>query len=524
MSNAGTVEERENMMKRIFCKILCALIFISGLVFTACNSWMTGDDFFGTIADEVKYANAEKVNVFIRYPSTNMGETSPNGNSTQKVDIPFTITAVDSAAYGFYKWAAFTTEDYSTIKQYNILFNTEEEYQETYAVKELPGSEVYFEDENNPVTTAKILTKRNDVYIMPICVRRPYIMSSIPADNATGVVKNTAITIVFSRPMDRSQLIAEDGTLLYGNSDYIAIQPYINSGEIYTYRDIDTDLEGQKMTASLSSSGRTLTIRLPEQNDKGEKIYFNPGNLLISLSRELRDTSGFTMASDVSISFSVVGQLDTTPPMVHELEVGAESLTTNGASPSDPMPHVGSVVNVRTWMSDRSKENEQGSSESAVTLVRYTLERLSGADSTEVVFSGTGTTLYEDQSYPYVSGTNFTTSPKAVLTDEQSKAGVVLAIDIDGSGSSASGDGLFKLTVWGEDVNGNVGNHSEPVDASSHAEAESKCIYFIKDTKAPEAISNSSCVSAESASAPYGWYNEESVSNKIGRASCRERV
>ena len=168
-------------MKKIIRRIPFLLVLALSLVFLSCDSWMSGNNFFDTISEEVKYANAPVISVYVRYPNRTMGETSPNGNSKQKVDIPFSITAVDANNYGFYKWAAFPTSEYETIRQYNdILFTTESKYEELYGAKELGEDEVVFEDPRSAVTTVRVLHERNDVFIMPICVRRPYIKVSLP--------------------------------------------------------------------------------------------------------------------------------------------------------------------------------------------------------------------------------------------------------------------------------------------------------------------------------------------------------
>ena len=199
-----------------------AFIAVCSVAFFSCDTWLSGKNFFGTIKEEVKYANAEEIPVYVRYAARTMGDTSPNGSATEKVDIPFEITAVDDTAYQFYMWAAFSTENYPPSKQYNnlLMLNSVDEFNTEYADKLLPETEVWFEDATSSSTRAKVINERDDVFIMPICVKRPTITQSIPKNDKEDVVRNTAITIVFSRSMDASKLIDADGSF---NQEYISI-------------------------------------------------------------------------------------------------------------------------------------------------------------------------------------------------------------------------------------------------------------------------------------------------------------
>ncbi len=496
-------------MKKGFGRNFALLIAFLSLLISGCDSWMTGDHFFDTIAEEVKYANAEVISVYVRYPNRNMGETSPNGSSKQKVDIPFTITAVDANAYGFYKWAAFSTEDFKTIKQYtNILFEGEDEYAEKFGVKELGEDEVYFEDVRNPVTTAKVLNARNDVFIMAICVRRPYVMSSIPASTVplSSTVKNASISITFSNPMDSSCLVNADGTL---NEDYVAIQPFRGSSEYLDTYDISDYLpDGAKMRAKLSDSKRTLTIRLPDI----EGVYFPAMSMHIGLAREIKDIHGYEMPNEEEIEFKILDELDSTPPVVQKLVVGSKNLDYNTSS-DDDIPRLGSVANFYALILDSAKEGEDPD-EANVNLIKYRVERIQSPAGS---LSKTGSALdVIDGQYAYIQGANYSDTPKAETVRNSTGSdfvairgmGMVQTVDL-----STYEDGLWKLTVWGTDNTGNEGDTSNPELSTQLATGTKSAmyLYFIKDTQAPTGTECADQIVAGNADAPYGWFNRGSM-------------
>ena len=68
------------------------------------------------------YSNAEHISVYVRYANAKMGETEPQGNTTMKVDVASQISAITGDDYGFVKWAAFSTTDFSSSKQHSYSY------------------------------------------------------------------------------------------------------------------------------------------------------------------------------------------------------------------------------------------------------------------------------------------------------------------------------------------------------------------------------------------------------------------
>ena len=192
-----------NKIVLIFCSIIMLFIF-------SCDSWMNNDNIYADIEYEVKVANAPKINVYVRYAMNRQGETTPNGNSTFKVGIPYDISAITDPEYGFVRWAAFTTDYLSSgdeqSKNKDIYFIDDEDYNKRILPHELSSEIVSFENSKSPTTVVTINKERNDIYLVPIIAQRPTVGLSIPSKGSSGVVRNMSVRINFTKPMIRNRL------------------------------------------------------------------------------------------------------------------------------------------------------------------------------------------------------------------------------------------------------------------------------------------------------------------------------
>ncbi|MBQ5400546.1 MAG: Ig-like domain-containing protein, partial [Treponema sp.] len=457
---------------------------ILALVFMGCETWLSGKNFFGTVEQEVKYANAEEIPVYVRYAARTMGDTSPNGRATEKVDIPFDVTAVDDTAYQFYMWAAFSTDDYPTSRQYNnlLMLNSIEEFNTEYADKLLPPSEVWFEDALSSSTKAKVINKREDVFIIPICVKRATVEQSIPKNNEENAVKNTGITIVFSRSMDKSKLINDNNTY---NQEYITIQRRTGSGESVGYIDYSEYFD----KATLSASGKTLTIRQrPEttgSSPDGSKMLPAGVTILVTISKDASDVLGVEMESDVKISFHTSNSTDTGAPVIEGIGIGYTTLSNAFESTSSNAntykgTRVKDKANIWAIANDPTSPGGTGSGEGNVYELYYSID-------------GENVDSYNLQGY--ASGEyNFEPPVESDPASLLSQGGVGFSVDV-----SSYADGLRHLRIYGTDLYTNSGYPTYVSDA-----------WFVKDTQAPS-TENAGRIETECTTAPNGWYNENSL-------------
>ncbi|MBP5444180.1 MAG: hypothetical protein J6Y60_13160 [Treponema sp.] len=512
-------------MKKRFGGLLTAIIIILVCGLTACDSWMSGNHFFDTVADEVKYANAEKISVYVRYPTTTWGTTTPNGTSQQKVDIPFAISAIDNSEYGFYKWAAFSTAKYPpTNGRHDVkLVESEEKFEAEYGNWLLGEDEVVFENPRSESTTVRILNDRNDVFIMPVCVRKPYLSSSVPSNNQVDAAKNTTIQLVFSNPMDPECLFDENQTIDYTedviegylNKVNIVVEQVMSTGEnpynadiTRKLRDVNGNLHtGEaQLSASLNKSRKTLTIKLPSG------LYWPNGTIMVTVSQAIRDNLGFTMPNNGQITFKAGDDMDTIPPEVIRVETGTTTLVDN--SEDGVYPRVGKKINIRAYITDKTKNNDTPS-EGNVNKVQYYLYKniSTPSDAVAPAYCTYNVTSGDNDYSPAV---NFTEAdgkyPKAVLSSGQRGLGVVFQADY--SGLNYTYDGLYKLVVCGVDNVGNPGDPDTPVKSTDDVAKPSKYVCFIRDTRAPSVSDLSSKITASNIQyAPYGWYGRDGLSH-----------
>ncbi len=507
---------RRNIMKKGFSitkKIAIALLSSLIVLLTNCDSWMKSDDFFGIIDEEVKYANAEKINVFVRYANTKEGSTNINGNSTQKVEVPFTVSAVTNDAYGFYKWAAFSTSDYSTGRQHAILFNDDADYIDSYLGKEISSSIVSFADPYSPETTVTINSSRNDVFIMPIVAERPMIATSLPASGASNVVKNMAIRVVFSKPMEPTSLLTTDEsgkTILTDQIEVFRTYGTFDNLSLVSIKDKFTNV-------SLGATGKTLTIRLPQ----GESMPTNT-TIRVVVGGEVKDSYGYEMGSEQYIQFTTGTASDSLAPVIDSVYAGFKTADDWGYNQNQD-----SESNAyRVQSNDLNDYGENDEDSISAKLLRH---RTSGivnlwvyaADITETSSQPTEADVYQLT----IRGTSITDNEGNESSHEKSEE---LLIQYESGGNSSSiaahesaygcqfeydasslPDGIIRIDIGAADTIGN--DNFSPECVMTDKGNYYKSVYIVKDSTKPDIESNAGKVKSDSTAAPYGWYNAETV-------------
>ncbi|MCR4899460.1 MAG: Ig-like domain-containing protein, partial [Treponema sp.] len=298
-----------NKLNKHLSKIFILCLSLGVLLFAgSCNSWMSNDDFMSKIESEVHDANASAIQVYVRYANSKMGTSEPSGYTTMKVDVAAELSAVTSDDYGFVKWAAFSTNDFPTSQQHsNLFYETAEKYEENFKPLELPESEVFFSNPTEPTTTVKIYKERNDVFIIPVVAKRPTIVTSVPTNGSSDVVRNTSIRILFSKEMDPASFADE-----FGNSNIV-----VTSGSA-VLTEAAGDLSAKDITAnlniSLGKTGKMLTIA-----PKSGYYFDNNSQITVNIYEEVCDTDGFELNGKISFSFTTGVKLDSLAPRIEEL-------------------------------------------------------------------------------------------------------------------------------------------------------------------------------------------------------------
>lgn len=521
---------------------------------TSCNSWMEDDGFFEDIEGEVKYANAPEISVFVRYASTEMGNTTPEGFVQFKKDIEAEISATTNDSYGFYRWAAFSTSFLdSGVQHSDFVFVNDENFEETMAPYELPDSVVYFEDRTSPKTKIKILEQRSDIYIIPIVAVRPSITLSIPGNGASSVIRNMTIRVNFSKPMDIDSFFDENGIC-----DKITItqgtQSFNNDGSIEVSTE---DITNRFAEPSLSTNGQMLTLRFKPKED-GTQDGFTPQSYVnIKISDEVKDTYGYTMGTvgkdkSYTLSFQAGTNFDTLAPRISELSGGIDSdftkfkglykdtgtastlgsfttfTLTQGAPTSlnqdinneyysDVLmsQRIKDKVNIRVLVEDISgagSGQSQMGAESDVSTILVRASRVFDKDGNPV--SATEENVIGQRNIQYValkndseiSGTYMALINAAnslYHTNLNNSKGYLFTYDL-----STLGDGLIRIDIAAVDTVGNNG-FGEGGQYSSEYGNGYATLFVVKDSTPPDAAQNSleNAITSVSALSPYSWYN-----------------
>lgn len=557
-------------MKKYFVIFLSAII----LLFTACDNWMQDDNFYTEIEDAVKVANAPQISVYVRYALTRQGKTDPDGISIFKVGIPHLISATTETEYGFVRWAAFTTDFVATgdnqSQNKDLYFIDDEDYNTRILPHEIPSPLVIFENPTSPSTTVTINLNQSNIFIVPIVAMRPAVSLTIPSRGSSGVVRNTAVRINFTKPMDEESFKNEVGqfdkiTITQGTQSFTADGDIeINSEDITNYFEPPVFSKNKKM----------ITLKF-DQNHISEG-YASQSSVNITVSREVKDIYGFNMTDDDKITFSVGSNKDTLAPRITQLTAGRDAnsfhmfqgvykdagtinnvgagtkMTLEGAAnaPVDnidsdffnPFVTVGQTpgylvrnnVVLRVLAEDIAGSGEgqsQTGIETDVVMIGMRAYHMYNADGTPSTFAYRDVNPDTDQIFKfkssnYVPQTNLTTSVQgaykslveavnAVIpgtdNDFATDKGCLLDYDL-----SDMPDGLIRIDVAAVDMVQNSGFTDGGAYSDEYGNAWSS-LFVIKDTTAPDAIGNSSFVNYDSSSASHitadGWFNETTFNN-----------
>ncbi len=488
---------------------------------------MKDDDFFSSVEEEVRVANAEKLNVFVRCAATKMGTTIPNGYEVFKQDVVSSVSMVPETDYGFWRWAAFSTDFFDPNKQHTtLLCQNPESYAESFAPFELDSTVVTFENPNSEITNVTIHANRNDIVLVPVCVERPMLTVSIPGSGEANVVRNMSIRLLFSKPMDPKSFYDEET----GASNFTFLQ---GRATITESSDVSlTDISDYFESPIFSMGGKLITFKL-----KSDKLFNANGQITVRYTGEVKDIYGYNVASGSSFQFRVGTAVDSSSPGIDVLTFGVDGkydTFTDIYSKFRSEANVASVKGVSdelcaTSLDDPAFETiaTYRTKSNIVDIYVHGIEykgssklklNASGDESeSDIVIIGTRSCLvYNKDGTP--TGSNIAEEKVAEI---DYAAGVSYSKDIPESAFSLSTgtlfsydisdypDGLIRIDVALADSVGNFGFD----DNCTNAENDNgyKSVFIVKDTSAPDAIAIKDAIESDSESAIYQWYNEKTL-------------
>lgn len=516
------------MRKNRIAKAIASMIpLLCVTIFNSCDSWMKDDDFFSSVEEEVRVANAEKLNVFVRCAATKMGTTNPNGYAVFKQDVVSSVSMVPETDYGFWKWAAFSTDFFDPNKQHtSLLCQNPESYAESFAPFELDPAVVTFENPNSEITNVTIHANRNDVVLVPVCVERPMLTVSIPGSGEANVVRNMSIRLLFSKPMDPKSFYDEET----GASNFTFLQ---GRATITESSDVSlTDISDYFESPIFSMGGKLITFKL-----KSDKLFNANGQITVRYTGEVKDIYGYNVASGSSFQFRVGTAVDSSSPGIDVLTFGVEGKyntfkdiyskfrsEANVASVkgvSDELcatslddPAFDTIATYRTKSnivdiyvhgieykgSSKNKVNASGDeSESDIVIIGTRSCLVYNKDGTP-----TGANIAEEKvaEIDYAAGVSY--SKDIPESEFNETTGTLFSYDI-----TDYPDGLIRIDVALADSVGNFGfddNCTNPENDNGY-----KSVFIVKDTSAPDAVAIKDAIQSDSESAIYQWYNEKTL-------------
>lgn len=516
------------MRKNRIAKAIASMIpLLCVTIFNSCDSWMKDDDFFSSVEEEVRVANAEKLNVFVRCAATKMGTTIPNGYAVFKQDVVSSVSMVPETDYGFWKWAAFSTDFFDPNKQHtSLLCQNPESYAESFAPFELDPAVVTFESPNSEITNVTIHANRNDVVLVPVCVERPMLTVSIPGSGEANVVRNMSIRLLFSKPMDPKSFYDEET----GASNFTFLQ---GRATITESSDVSlTDISDYFESPIFSMGGKLITFKL-----KSDKLFNANGQITVRYTGEVKDIYGYNVASGSSFQFRVGTAVDSSSPGIDVLTFGVEGKyntfkdiyskfrsEANVASVkgvSDELcatslddPAFDTIATYRTKSnivdiyvhgieykgSSKNKVNASGDeSESDIVIIGTRSCLVYNKDGTP-----TGANIEEEKvaEIDYAAGVSY--SKDIPESEFNETTGTLFSYDI-----TDYPDGLIRIDVALADSVGNFGfddNCTNPENDNGY-----KSVFIVKDTSAPDAVAIKDAIQSDSESAIYQWYNEKTL-------------
>lgn len=488
----------------VFLSVFIALA--AGISFSC--SFLEDDGFFDKIEGEVSVANADKMNVYIRYASIKFGKTTPADAALYQVknNVSFSVTAITNSEYAFYRWAAFSTKDFDVAKQHmNLVYSNDDDYYANFGGNELDASVVKFENPRAETTNVTVLQTRDDIWIMPVVAVRPTIAGTFPGTAQTPV-RNTKLRVQFSKPMDIESF---EGNFIISQATRAAD---------FSLNEVDiTD----KFEKEINEKGNLVTFSFKDTAE-----MFNPAVIVrLYFTDDIADSTGYTMAESNTLSWNIGTYVDNLPPLITEMTAGigsdcskfastptkkantATSDLSNSLYTSELLSHrVKDKVNLYVYAQDIAQANGERM-ESDVLMLGFRAKSIIDLEGKAIDSSIEGNFI-PNNIVTYAAGQNMSDINGSFRAITGKSAGYLYTYDL-----SSLPDGLIQIEVYAVDSTGNDGltGYDPSIDDEEGMGNGPRSIFVVKDNKAPAIENEVDKIKSSSIAAPYGWYNKLTI-------------
>ncbi|MBB5225637.1 hypothetical protein [Treponema ruminis] len=493
-----------------FIVTVCASAFIAlaaGISFSC--SFLEDDGFFDKIEGEVSVANADKMNVYLRYASIKFGKTTPVDAASYQVknNVAFSVTAVTNSDYAFYRWAAFSTKDFDVAKQHmSMVYANDDDYYANFGSLELDASVVKFENPRAETTNVTVLQTRDDIWIMPVIAVRPTIAGTFPGTSQIPV-RNTKLRVQFSKPMDIESF---EGNFIISQATRAA-----------DFSLNETDIS-EKFKMEINEKGNLVTFSF---RDTAE--MFNPAVVVrLYFTDDVADSTGYTMADSKTLEWNIGTYVDTLPPLITEMTAGigsdcskfastptrlADTATadlSNSLYTGELLTHrVKNKVNLYVYAQDIAQANGERM-ESDVLMLGFRAKSITDLEGNAIDGNAEGNFI-PNVIDTYAAGQNLSEINGAFRTITGGKsAGCLYTYDL-----SSLPDGLIQIEVYAVDSTGNDGltGYDPSIDDADGMGNGPRSVFVIKDNRAPAIENELEKIKSSSIVAPFGWYNKQTI-------------
>jgi hypothetical protein len=260
-----------------------------GALLLSCSNMLTGNDLKAKIGTDVTEANATSVKITINTnPSSSIvGTVSPAvGPQTEKVGVPFALTANQNEAYVFIGWTA------------------------------TGSGKVAFSAASSAATSATIGNDASDIVITANFTARPAVNSIDPYFNSTVGINKT-IKVLFSKTLDINTLILANLTVTA-----------VNSGDFGTVA--PTDITDRFSISPIVLAGATLPsgISLPL---KASQTLGIAQRIDVTIKKAICDAAGNPMQNDYTFFF-LTGNTIVNLPIMQNVSVSRDGTNDIGSS------------------------------------------------------------------------------------------------------------------------------------------------------------------------------------------------
>lgn len=489
----------------VFLSVFIALA--AGISFSC--SFLEDDGFFDKIEGEVSVANADKMNVYLRYATIKFGKTTPADAALYQVknNVAFSVTAVTNSDYAFYRWAAFSTKDFDVAKQHmSMVYVNDDDYYANFGSLELDASVVKFENPRAETTNVTVLQTRDDIWIMPVIAVRPTIAGTFPGTSQTPV-RNTKLRVQFSKPMDIESF---EGNFI--------ISQATRAADFSLKEDPITE----KFKMEINEKGNLVTFSFIDTDE-----MFNPAVVVrLYFTDDIADSTGYTMADSKTLEWNIGTYKDTLPPLITEMTAGigsdcskfastptkkaatATADLSNSLYTGELLSHrVKDKVNLYVYAQDIAQANGERL-ESDVLMLGFRAKSITDLEGNEIDGNAEGNFI-PNVIDTYAAGQNLSEIDGAFRTITGGKsAGCLYTYDL-----SSLPDGLIQIEVYAVDSTGNDGltGYDPSIDEADGMGNGPRSIFVVKDNKAPAIENEVDKIKSSSIAAPYGWYNKLTI-------------